>query len=308
MNTFAAYTPGHITGIFYIDDLAENPLQRGSLGAGFCIDLGVTTRVRILEKKPGDPVFSVGGLVSDELRVSKTLYTHFIESLPDAPAYRLRIDHLIEPPQASGFGTSGAGALSLSYALNSCFGRPLKDEEAAGLAHITEIECRTGLGTVIGEFHGGFELRTKPGAPGIGKIQKIPCPPDTFAVFAVRGPHSTSSALSDQNIRENVNKAGKSALVALGKNPSMTNFQELSHQFALDTGLCTPWVQELLHLLEKKGIVGSMLMFGEAVFTLVNREKVGEVEKTFEDFEHGKPGKKIRIFSSQINRSGGKYL
>lgn len=308
MNTIAAYTPGHITGIFHIDDLAEDPLHRGSLGAGFCIDLGVTTRITVLEGDPGEIVFSVGGHPSEDLHVSMTLYRHFIESLPDLPAQRLHIDHIIKPPRGSGFGTSGAGALSLAYALNSCFGRPMSDEEAAGLAHITEIECRTGLGTVIGEFYGGVEVRTKPGAPGIGRVITIPHEPDTCAVFAVHGPHSTSSALSDEKIRENVNRAGRAAMAALGKNPSLANFLELSHQFALETGLCTPWVLKLLQILKKKGIVGSMLMFGEAVFTLVNKDRVMEVKKIFrESVTEGREGK-IRIFSSPINTTGGKYL
>jgi len=309
MNTIAAYTPGHVTGIFHIADLAEDPLHRGSLGAGFSIDTGVTTRITVLDETPGEPVFSIGGIPSADLKVSAALYRHFTESLPDIPAKHLQIDHIIKPPQGSGFGTSGAGALSLALALNQCFGKPFSSEAVAGLAHITEIECRTGLGTVIGEFYGGVEIRTAPGAPGFGKIVTIPHSRDTRAVFAVRGPYSTSVALSDPEIRDSVNRAGSAALKQLQKEPCLKKFQELSRQFALDTGLCTPWVQSVLHLLEKKDIVGSMLMFGEAVFALVDTDRVREVESLLR--KHGNGGfeeKLLRIFSSALNTTGGRYL
>ncbi len=46
--------------------------------------------------------------------------------------------------------------------------------QAAQIAHSADIICKTGLGTVISEFTGGFEIRTSFGGPGIGKILKMP--------------------------------------------------------------------------------------------------------------------------------------
>jgi len=41
------------------------------------------------------------------------------------------------------------------------------------IAHNAEVNCKTGLGDVLASFHGGFEVRVKPGAPGIGTVEKI---------------------------------------------------------------------------------------------------------------------------------------
>ena len=39
------------------------------------------------------------------------------------------------------------------------------------IAHNAEIASNTGLGTVIAEFTGGFEIRTGIGGPGIGQFK-----------------------------------------------------------------------------------------------------------------------------------------
>ena len=250
MNSLAAYAPGHVTGIFFIDDLDTDPLKRGSLGAGFSIDLGVTTQISTTDSfpKPGlstGPRFILNGEPS-ELDVSATLYTYFIESQPNLPYTELTISHKIDLPQGSGFGTSGAGALSLAMALNRWYGLPFTNDEAAQFAHRAEVECKTGLGTVIGEYYGGFEIRTHTGAPGIGRIKQIPYPEDLRAVFAVRGPYSTSKALSTQAVRDMVNLHGKKALDGLQRDPSVSNFLRYSRQFAEGTGLFTPWITDIL--------------------------------------------------------------
>ena len=42
------------------------------------------------------------------------------------------------------------------------------------IAFNAEVNCKTGLGDVFASYHGGFEIRVKPGAPGIGHVEKIP--------------------------------------------------------------------------------------------------------------------------------------
>jgi len=309
VNTIAAYAPGHITGIFYIDDTSENPLNRGSLGAGFSIEQGVTTRIQTISQNPGPPEFYLNNKVSGDLNVSRQLYDHFSQSLSKRPHQQLKIEHTIIPPQSSGFGTSGAGALSLSLALNKYFGFPFTTEQASHFAHIAEIECRTGLGTVIGEYFGGFELRTVPGAPGVGQVQTFSYPRNLQALFAVRGPSLTSKALSDPKIRNDVNRAGLHNFTELRKNPTVKNFLYYSRTFSVETCLMTPWVETTLELLEKRGIIGSMLMFGEAVFSLAEDQNMPEITAILKDIcRKTKTGEKISIFSTPINSTGGIYL
>jgi len=314
MNSVAAYAPGHITGIFHIDDAAENPLERGSLGAGFSIEPGVITRITEADTSSTDasltPRFLLQGEPTENLNVSRQLYAHFTQSLDKKPLRRLEIDHTIDPPQSSGFGTSGAGALSLSLALNRYFGSPYSREAAAQMAHMVEIECRTGLGTVIGEYVGGFEIRTKSGAPGVGAVETFDYPDTIRALFAVRGASLTSTALSDPAVREGVNRSGKRNLALLREAPNISNFLYYSRCFSAESGLVTPWVESVLELLDKRGIVGSMLMFGEAVFTLMEEEDMRDTEAALKDYcvRRRETEPDILIFSAPINASGGKYL
>lgn len=316
MNSLAAYAPGHVTGIFFIDDLDTDPLKRGSLGAGFSIELGATTRISATASIPetglseAGPRFILNGEPRD-LDVSAAVYAHFIESQPNLPHTGLKISHKIDLPQGSGFGTSGAGALSLAMALNRWYGSPFSNEEAAQFAHRAEVECKTGLGTVIGEYYGGFEIRTRTGAPGIGTVTQIPYPEDLRAVFAVRGPYSTSEALSSPTIRDMVNLHGKNALDGLQRDPSVSNFLRYSRQFAEGTGLFTPWITDILEVLDVHHSIGSMLMFGEGVFTLAPPDEAAEIEavlKSYCERTDSSGNHKPVVFSTGINSSGGTLL
>ena len=322
MDTIAAYAPGHVTGIFFIDDLDSDPLKRGSLGAGFSIDPGATTRIEAprggsadsshseYSKRGGFPQFYLNGAAA-ELDVSSTVCSHFIDSAPTLPERNIIVSHKIDLPQGSGFGTSGAGALSLALALNQWYGAPFSNAEAAQFAHRAEVECRTGLGTVIGEYYGGFEIRTKTGAPGYGEISHIPYQEDLRAVFAVRGPSSTSKALASAEVRDKVNLNGKTALEGLQRDPSVQNFLRYSRQFAEGTGLITPWVADILEVLDAHRIIGSMLMFGEGVFTLASADKAADIEAELHAYCARKFGGDTVtpvVFTAGINSSGGTLL
>lgn len=88
---------------------------------------------------------------------------------------RVRTD--LDMPSGSGFGASGAGALGCAYALNRHFDLALTADQAASVAHEAEVVCRTGLGDVIAQNSGGMVLRLEAGAPGSGRIDRIPVPP-----------------------------------------------------------------------------------------------------------------------------------
>jgi pantoate kinase len=196
-------------------------------------------------------------------------------------------------------------------ALNKWYGEPFSNEEAAQFAHRGEVECKTGLGTVIGEYYGGVEIRTRTGAPGIGKVTQIPYPNDLQAVFAVRGPYSTSTALSSPAVRDAVNLHGKNALDGLQRDPSVSNFLRYSRQFAEGTGLFTPWITDILEVLDAHHSIGSMLMFGEGVFTLAPADKAAEIEAELRSYcerTDSMDNCKAVVFSTGINSSGGTLL
>ena len=206
-------------------------------------------------------------------------------------------------PQGSGFGTSGAGALSLALALNAYFGMPLSAQEAGRIAHRAEVECRTGLGTVIGEYYGGFEIRTAPGAPGLGEIRTFTAERELTAVFAVFGPYSTQTALSDEAIRERINRYGTRYHRQLALEPTVDRFLRASRDFSFSTGLLTPHTRQLLERLEQEGFIGGMLMFGDAIFTLVNK---GDAEGAADLLSREAP--RAQVFTAALDTDGGRVI
>lgn len=257
-----AFAPAHITGFFEICDSPKGPLKKGSRGAGISLSKGVFTKVRLT---PGgrDVSITINGKPS-RAPVSRAVLRHFALKGFHRTG-RLEIDHLVQVPTGSGFGTSGAGALSLALAMNSLLGGKLTKAEAAQIAHLAELECRTGLGTVSGEFVGGFEVRTKAGAPGVGKVVKLPMSRNLEVLCLRFGPVSKPTALSDPRFRRAVNKQGRWMVKALLKNPA--RFMELSRKFAESLpGLITPRMRGALNECDRAGIRCSVMMIGHALF------------------------------------------
>ena len=89
--------------------------------------------------------------------------------------YNITIEHQIEVPIGTGFGTSAGGALTAGLALKDALDLPLTYNQIGKIAHVSEIKCQTGLGTVSSlTFSGGCVLVVEPGAPGICQIDRIP--------------------------------------------------------------------------------------------------------------------------------------
>ena len=69
------------------------------------------------------------------------------------------------------------------------------------IAHNAEVNCKTGLGDVLASFHGGFEIRVKPGAPGIGNVEKIIT--DKISVIMICfSPISTNKFIKERSISD----------------------------------------------------------------------------------------------------------
>lgn len=303
MRRSEAFSPGHVTGLFYIADEQEDPLYKGSLGAGFSVHKGVFTKVSFEETTdPGLAVF-INGKERKKAVVSKSVVDLFFDKTGISLKGKLTIHHNIEIPEGSGFGSSGAGALSLSLALNSLYGKKLSAVEAAQIAHIAEVKCRTGLGTVMGEIVGGFKILIKCGAPGIGKTQPIFYSENLAAIFLVFGPYSTQNALKNESIRKRINTWGKVFHEKLKTDPTVQNFMKYSRNFAEQTGLIPEKIHRVLAELDAKKIPGSMLMFGEVVFSVVEKADVQIVLSVFENFKEN-----AHTLVYGIEKQGGKVI
>lgn len=300
MDYAQAFSPGHVTGLFSIHE-DEDPLRNGSLGAGFCLALGVTTKAAY---DPGrEDHFFINGDAFSEAPVSKAVIRLFYRKIGEKRTRFFTVRHDTILPVGCGFGTSGAGALSLSLALNALHGDPLSFLEAASVAHLAELECKTGLGTVIGETFGGFEIRQSPGAPGTGRVQNFFYPKDLRAVFLVFGSLSTSSMLKNAALREKINRAGGMLRQELQKNPSFDQFLKLSRDFSLQTGLMSPQLRGIQESLGHTGFVCPMLMFGEGLYTLVPESDLNRAVNAFQALQG-----RGNVFTTALDPEGGRVL
>ena len=202
MKEASAYAPGHLSGFFQICDEPEDPLLKGSRGSGVSITQGVHTSVKVspADKNRYDIFFD--DEPTDGAFVSENVLDKMLGRA--AQPYEVEVRHVIETPLGAGFGSSGGGAMSLALALNEALDLGLTYVEAAQVAHVVEIGCKTGLGTVFATTVGGFGALVKPGGPGVGESIKYPRSSELSVVYLHFGPMATKDALSDPDTRRRI--------------------------------------------------------------------------------------------------------
>jgi pantoate kinase len=276
-----AFSPGHITGVVKKGSLPSRQiLSQGSEGAGFSIDRGVTTTVSLFEDCDSSYQISINGRCVEDAQVSQLVLEQY-QKLIERPYY-FKIEHDIRIPIGFGLGSSGAAALSLSYALNKSLNLGLSAVQAAQIAHCAEILCRTGLGTVIAEYTGGLETRTCAGAPGIGIIRKMELKGYRVIIFYM-APISTKSILCnnfdfrsewhDNNLLNNLKAA-----------VDIQDFVKISYDFVSNMGLTEGRCKGPISSLRSHGFDSSVALFGDTIFTIVPEDRVQEGEQCLAGF------------------------
>lgn len=296
-----AFAPGHITGFFEIRDEADTDLHKGSCGVGVCIALGVKTKVQLKPSRQKSIAVKINGLPAPSANVSHEVANTL---LSDYEGVTVLIEHISEIPIGFGLGTSGAGALSLSLALNKVMNLNHSKCEAAQFAHLAEIRCNTGLGTVLAEYYGGLVIRIKPGAPGIGVVKKIPVNQHYRVLCLTLAKIPTEEILVDQKLRARINENGRSALRRFLAEPTIAMFLKLSREFAESIKLIPLRIRKILEATDKQGFVCSQAMFGETVFSIVKRNEVKPLLKIFREFAPFPNS----ILSAAISNIGAKLL
>ena len=292
-----AFCPAHITGFFKAELNKEDSKQLGSLGAGFSIQKGVKTTVTIRNKTKHDIsnfTIKVNGFESGDMRVSEVVLSKF-----STKGKFVDIIHEIDVPVGYGFGCSAAVALSLSIALNDALECKLSKIKVAQIAHDVEIECKTGLGDVLASYHGGFEIRDKPGAPGIGHVQKITL--DKISIIMICfSPISTSKFIKEK--LSQINGLGGKMVNELLESKNYEHFQEMSLEFAKYVNVMTPRMQKVVNQLSKNNIKCGIALFGETIFSMVPKEKENNVLEILEKFSDG------IIIKSKLDDTGARIL
>ncbi len=294
-----AFCPAHVTGFFTAElENKESPELIGSLGAGFSIQEGVTTTVRArLKTKDDDSNFqlNISGYKSDDTQVSEFMIKEFLNMVNYE--YFIEVFHDIPIPVGYGLGCSGAVALSLGIALNQAFGTKLSKTQVGQIAHNAEIKCQTGLGDVLASYHGGFEIRTKAGAPGIGAVQKIKTISSDVIIICF-SPVSTKQFLNER--LSSINGLGGKMVKELLNSKDCNEFQDMSIKFAKYVEVITPRMNEVIKELHENGIKCGVALFGETVFSLIPSNMENKVMKILQKYKEG------IIIRSKIDNAGAR--
>ena len=281
-----AFSPAGISSFFEIcdktaDGKAITDLEHvGARGGGFGIEKGVFTGVSVTEAEENDIRVFINEKFSPEAETTKTVAEVLLKKVKGK--YRVIINHSVSVPIGAGFGTSAGGALGTGFALCKALGIHLTYGQIGRIAHVAEIRCKTGLGTVGPLLLGGCILTVEPGAPGYALIERLPISEDYRIIAGVFKPLPTKEVLSSAEKREMVNKWGRKTVDKILAEPSIENFMRVSKEFAIKTGFATERVKRLMEDAKKAGAVGAAQnMVGEAVHALVLEDKVKDVVEVF---------------------------
>jgi len=295
--TARAFSPAGISSFFQIcdtepDGKSISNLERvGARGGGFGLKKGVFTEVKATQSGTKSVKVFINEKLAPEAETTRTVVDMLSERIMQP--YRVEVKHRVEVPIGAGFGTSAAGAVGTALALCKAMNLNLTFREIGRIAHVAEVRCKTGLGTVSGILFGGCVLVLEPGAPDHGSVDRIPVTSDYRIVSGVFQPRLTSEFLKSTKKRAIINEMGQKTLERILAEPSLENFMHSCREFALKTGLATKRVMKLMTEAEKAGAVGAAQnMLGEAVHALVKRDRVKSV---FEAFEKVLPPDKIVV-------------
>lgn len=301
MKKASAFAPGHLTGFFQICVEDQDPLRKGARGAGVSIVQGVKTTVKAEISQKSSTHISINGKTIDNAIVSENVLKRMLQE--SEKKYAIDVEHCVEIPLGAGFGSSGGGALTLALALNEVLGLGMTKIEAAQEAHLAELECGTGLGSVYAAFVGGFGTLVEAGAPGLGRSLKYERSQDLSVIYLHFGPMPTKEALSDEMLRKKINELGGRFVDRFKNELTPSLFMELSRCFTNYVGITTPRLDAVLKAAEKNSIPCAMAMFGETLFSLVWNE---ETESIVSFFEEVAPNQ--RVNSCPIDDLGARLL
>ena len=285
--TSKAFAPGAISSFFEIHNTTANgnpitDLERvGARGGGFGLQRGVHTKVTLEEAD----VNSLQVFINSQHTLEAKTTENVIQTLLNQTSknYMVTVEHQIDVPISMGFGTSAGGALTAGLALREALALPLTYNQIGKIAHISEIQCQTGLGTVSSlTVGGGLILVTEPGAPGICQIDRIPISPDYVIVAGFYTSKIPKTVLSSPERKVQINRYGKKTLKQILAEPTLENFLASCWDFAQKASFTTENVRQMVHLANKAGAVGATQnMIGEAVHAVVLEENALSVAEAF---------------------------
>ena len=152
---------------------------------------------------------------------------------------------------------------------------------------------------MLASFHGGFEVRVKPGAPGIGCVEKIST--DKISIIMICfSPISTNKFIKER--LPQINGLGGKMVNKLLESRDYEHFQDMSLEFARYVDVMTPRMQKLVNDFSKNNVKCGIALFGETVFSMVPKENENKVLEILQNYSDG------IIISSELDDCGARIL
>src|SRR3989338_5561550 len=127
---------------------------------------------------------------------------------------KLKIHIMSKLPLGCGFGLSGASALATAYAVNEMLKLKKPKKELAVIAHIAEVENKTGLGDVVNQYYGGFFAKLKPSSYFV--VKRLPVK-NTHVYCRYFSKINTMSIIANPKLEHGINKSASIALKKIQK-------------------------------------------------------------------------------------------
>ena len=307
--TAKAFAPGAISSFFEIHDTTADgkpitDLERvGARGGGFGLQRGVHTKVTVEEAAANRVQVFINSKPTIEAKTTENVVQTMLKNT--RKKFRVTVKYQIDVPIGMGFGTSAGGALTAGLALREALALPLTGNQVGKIAHVAEIQCQTGLGTVSSlTVGGGLILVTEPGAPSICQVDRIPVSPDYVIVAGFCDSRIPKTILSSPERKAQINRHGKKALQQILAEPTLENFLATCWNFAQKAGFTTENIRRLVRLAEKAGAVGATQnMIGEAVHAVVLEENAASVAEALKQLLPNE-----NILTSKIDFQGARLV
>ena len=240
---------GHVTLLFTIEDVVDDPVSQGSRGAGLCLKDGVES---IAKGEDGEGELVVRFQDGD---YDSTMYEDVLEELireiPEIRSFDWELNIRMSLPASQGFGMSASGAIASAISVQRAIGIPHEEclRRSFLIAHIVERKRSSGLGDTTALSAGGVERRISAGSPfsgsllnrGPGISEGWAADTPVLLVWKERTGKHTSKYIDHPEWRVKISEAGASAMEIIGEgNWDSGRWSELIDRaliFACDSGL-----------------------------------------------------------------------
>lgn len=250
----------------------------GATGGGYILSKGTESIASFDPSSASSVSTVVDGDPSYDARTTRRALELLAESHP-RPTGSLILRQVVGTPIGSGFGASGASAVSGVYAAAAASGIRRPKRELAMHAHRAEIIEGTGLGTVSVVYDAiGAGAIVTPGEPGVAQFRTVKVPRELRIVSASLAPYHKRDALGSKSISERVNRLGGEALSAFVQDPTLETLATQGERFSAGLGLETPEVQKLIATARSNGATAaSQNMLGYAIHALTDSDRADRV-------------------------------